>query len=143
MTTPAAANTRSLSPAPNAVLMRAAAYLARHGWTDRPLYDEHHGCTLGCYCHITGCYPASMLGATRAAFYGRAKWYLTGDVIDAYTDAVEWLNTHLLAHGAAGSHAPALVWQAMPGRTPEQVITALRAAATAYTLAHRTGRAAA
>ena len=140
MTAPAA---RTANPAPNAVLMRAAAYIHRHGWTTRPLYDEHNGCQLSCRCHYTHRYPASMLGAIRAAFYGRAKWYLTPDVIGAYTDAVEWLNTYLLAHGHAGQHAPVLIWQSAPDRTGEQVLAALRAAATAYTLAHPTRRAAA
>jgi hypothetical protein len=140
MTAPAV---RPLSVTPDAVLMRAAAYLHRHGWTNRPLYDEHNGCPLRCPCHYTHRYPASMLGAIRAAFYGRVKWHLTADVIPAYTDAVEWLNSYLLAHGHAGQHAPALVWQAAPGRTPEQVMAALRAAATAYTHAHPTRRAAA
>jgi energy-converting hydrogenase Eha subunit A len=119
----------------DAVLDRAADYLQRHGWTPDRLYDDHSGCTLRCSCHRTGSYPASIIGAIRAAVFGRPRWYL--DTADpaarhAYTAAVEWLNTYLIAIGHTGLHAPVFDWQTAPGRTCADVLGALRAAATAY-----------
>jgi hypothetical protein len=128
----------------DAVLDRAADYLQHNGWIRAGLYDPHDGCTRNCRCHRTGTYPASIIGATRVAVFGQPRWYL--DTADpaarhAYTAAVEWLNTYLIAIGHAGLHAPVFDWQTTPGRTPGDVITALRAAATAYR--HHTQRRAA
>src|SRR4051794_26397148 len=89
------------------VLDRAADYLARNGWTPVGLYDVHNGCTRPCICHVTGTYPASMVGAVRVAAFGAARWYLDtagDDSRHEYTAAVEWLNTYLLAYGHAGQH---------------------------------------
>lgn len=127
------------------VLDRAARYLARYGWTSAGLYDAHNGCTRKCSCHRTGLYPASMLGAIRVAIFGQARWYVdTASDTDrhAYTAAVEWLNTYLIAIGHAGQHAPVFDWQSAPGRTVADVCDALHAAATAYRH-HRTRRTAA
>ncbi len=126
------------------VLRRAARYLDRHGWTPTGLYDVHSGCLLKCRCHFTGTYPASILGGIRVGVFGQPRWYLTATdepARHAYTTAVEWLNTYLIAIGHAGRHASVFDWQTAPGRTPTQVSDALRAAATAYR--HHTPRRAA
>ncbi|MDZ5447163.1 hypothetical protein U2F26_31375 [Micromonospora sp. 4G57] len=119
----------------HAVLDRAALYLGRYGWTPAGLYDTHDGCTAKCACHRTGTYPASVLGAIRAAVFGGPRWYLTG-VTDAdrhtYSAAVEWFNTYLIAVGHAGLHAPVFAWETLPGRTAAEVTEALCAAAIAY-----------
>ena len=126
------------------ILDRAANYLARHGWIPTGLYDIHDRCTRKCLCHITGTYPASILGAIRYAVFAAPRWYLdtsTPDDRHAYTAAVEWLNTYLIAIGHAGQHASVFDWQTRPGRTRTDVCDALHAAATAYRH-HRTRRAA-
>jgi energy-converting hydrogenase Eha subunit A len=126
------------------VLDRAADYIDRYGWISTGLYDAHSGCTLRCPCHRTGTYPASIIGAIRVAIFGTPRWYLdttTQDARHAYTAAVEWLNTYLLAIGHAGLHAPIFDWQTIPGRTCGDVCGALRAAATAHR--HHTQRRAA
>ena len=119
----------------HAILDRAALYLGRHGWTPASLYDAHDGCTAKCACHHTGTYRASILGAIRAAVFGQPRWYLTS-IADAdrhaYSAAVEWFNTYLIAVGHAGLHAPVFAWETTPGRTPGDVIEALCAAAIAY-----------
>ncbi|RZT82063.1 hypothetical protein EV382_5363 [Micromonospora violae] len=119
----------------HAVLDRAALYLGRYGWTPTNLYDTHDACPAKCACHRTGTYPASILGAIRAAVFGRPRWYLTG-ITDAdqhaYSAAVEWFNTYLIAVGHAGLHAPVFDWETLPGRKPADVIEALCAAAIAY-----------
>ncbi|WP_422750746.1 DUF6197 family protein [Micromonospora sp. WMMD1219] len=119
----------------HAVLDRAALYLDRHGWTSTGLYDAHDGCRAKCACHRTGLYPASILGAIRAAVFGQPRWYLTG-ITDAeqhaYSAAVEWFNTYLIAVGHDGQHAPVFAWETTPGRTPAHVTQALCAAAIAY-----------
>ncbi|MEU5826572.1 DUF6197 family protein [Micromonospora tulbaghiae] len=119
----------------HAVLDHAALYLGRYGWTPNSLYDIHDGCTAKCACHRTGTYPASILGAIRAAVFGQPRWYLTG-VTDAdrhtYSAAVEWFNTYLIAVGHAGLHAPVFAWETLPGRTAGDVTEALCAAAIAY-----------
>ena len=125
-------------------LRQAARYLDQHGWTPTVLYDVHSGCPLKCRCHYTGTYPASILGAIRVGVFGQPRWYLdtaTDTARHAYTTAVEWLNTYLIAIGHAGKHASVFDWQSAPGRTPTQVSDALRAAATAYR--HHTPRRAA
>ncbi|WP_327652730.1 hypothetical protein [Micromonospora aurantiaca] len=128
----------------HAILDRAALYLGQHGWTPTGLYDAHDGCTAKCACHRTGLYPASILGAIRAAVFGRPRWYLTG-ITDAeqrtYSAAVEWFNTYLIAIGHDGQHAPVFAWETTPGRTPAHVTQALCAAAIAYRT-HTTWRAA-
>ncbi|MFF0471487.1 hypothetical protein ACFYPX_29125 [Micromonospora zamorensis] len=130
-------NTIAALPTGNvhAVLDRAALYLGRYGWTPTGLYDAHDACPAKCACHRTGTYPASILGAIRAAVFGRPRWYLTG-ITDAdqhtYSAAVEWFNTYLTAVGHAGLHAPVFDWETLPDRTPADVIEALRAAANAY-----------
>ncbi|MFF0371570.1 hypothetical protein [Micromonospora sp. NPDC005087] len=115
----------------HAILDRAALYLGRYGWTSTGLYDAHDACPAKCACHRTGTYPASILGAIRAAVFGRPRWYLTG-ITDAdqrtYSAAVEWFNTYLIAV----VHAPVFAWETLPGRTPADVIEALCAAAIAY-----------
>jgi hypothetical protein len=119
----------------DAVLDRAADYLVRYGWIPYGLYDPHDGCTLRCSCHRTGSYPASIIGAIRAVIFGRPRWYLDTadeDARHAYTTAVEWLNTYLIAIGHAGRHAPVFDWQTTPGRTCADVLDALHAAASAY-----------
>jgi hypothetical protein len=129
----------------DAVLDRAARYLARHGWTPTGLYDPHTGCTRKCPCHRTGTYPASILGAIRYAVAGAPRWYLdTADpgTLHSYTAAVEWCNTYLIAVGHAGLHAPLFDWQTAPGRTLTDVCDALHTAATAYRR-HRSRRTAA
>lgn len=119
----------------HAILDRAALYLGQHGWTSTGLYDAHDGCTAKCACHRTGLYPASILGAIRAAVFGRPRWYLTG-ITDAeqhaYSAAVEWFNTYLIAVGHDGQHAPVFAWETAPGRAPAHVTQALCAAAIAY-----------
>ncbi|MET8310055.1 hypothetical protein [Micromonospora sp. NPDC005173] len=119
----------------HAVLDRAAVYLGRYGWTPTGLYDTHDACPAKCACHRTGTYPASILGAIRAAVFGHPRWYLTG-ITEAdqrtYSAAVEWFNTYLIAIGYAGLHAPVFDWETLPGRTPADVIEALCAAAIAY-----------
>ncbi|NYH40308.1 hypothetical protein HNR22_000035 [Micromonospora jinlongensis] len=119
----------------HAVLDRAALYLGRYGWTPAGLYDAHDACPANCGCHRTGIYPASILGAIRAAVFGRPRWYLTG-ITDAdqrsYSAAVEWFNTYLIAVGHAGLHAPVFDWETLPGRRPADVIEALCTAAIAY-----------
>ncbi len=117
------------------ILADAARYLARHGWISTGLYNAHSGCTRKCRCHVTGTYPASIIGAIRYAVYGLPRWYLdlTSDSdLHAYTAAVEWLNTYLIAVGHAGQHSPLFAWQTSPGRTTADVLGALRDAATAY-----------
>src|SRR5581483_10053859 len=116
-----------------AALIAAAFYIERFGWTNRHLYyDDHDGCTRACECHRTGRYPASILGAVRAALVGQAKWFMdtapagTGQ---AYAACLDHLNRHLTEVGAAGLRAPAMVWQDQPGRTATQVAAALRTAA--------------
>ncbi|MET7468409.1 hypothetical protein ABZS35_06655 [Micromonospora sp. NPDC005599] len=119
----------------HAVLDRAALYLGQHGWTSTGLYDSHDGCTAKCACHRTGLYPASILGAIRAAVFGGPRWYLTGITdadLHAYSAAVEWFNTYLIAVGHDGQHAPVFAWETAPGRTPAHVTQALCAAAIAY-----------
>jgi hypothetical protein len=128
----------------DAVLDRAADYLVQYGWISTGLYDAHDGCTLRCSCHRTGTYPASIIGAIRAVVFGTTRWYLdttTEDARHAYTAAVEWLNTYLIAIGHAGLHAPVFDWQTAPDRTTTDVLGALRAAASAYR--HHTQRRAA
>jgi hypothetical protein len=128
----------------DAVLNRAADYLTRHGWTSAGLYDAHDGCSRKCPAHRTGTYPASIVGAIRAAVFGQPRWYLDtadGQALHDYTAAVEWLNTYLIAIGHAGLRAPVFDWQTAPRRTTDQVTGALRAAATAYR--HHTRRTAA
>ncbi|MFI7155859.1 DUF6197 family protein [Micromonospora chalcea] len=119
----------------HAILDRAALYLGQHGWTPTGLYDAHDGCPAKCACHRTGLYPASILGAIRAAVFGRPRWYLTG-ITDAeqrtYSAAVEWFNTYLIAVGHAGQHASVFAWETAPGRTPAHITQALCAAAIAY-----------
>lgn len=120
-----------------AILTKAADYLADHGWTPTGFYDNHTGCTRRCACHRTGTYPASALGAIRYAVFGAPRWYLDtsdGDTLHTYTAAVEWLNTYLLAVGAAHMHASVFDWETAPGRNGLHVISALRHAATAYRL---------
>jgi energy-converting hydrogenase Eha subunit A len=119
----------------DAVLDRAADYLQQHGWIPAGLYDPHDGCIRNCSCHRTGAYPASIIGAIRAVIFGPPRWYL--DTADpaarhAYTAAVEWLNTYLIAIGHAGLHAPVFDWQTTPGRTCADVLGALHDAASAY-----------
>ncbi len=117
------------------VLDRAADYLTRHGWNPGSLYDTHDRCTSGCACHRTGTYPASMVGAIRAAVFGAPRWFLdTADpaALGEYTAAVEWLNTYLIAHGHARLHAPVFAWETTPGRTRIHAIAALQYAASAY-----------
>ena len=117
------------------VLDHAADYLQRYGWTPCGLYDSHDGCTLKCSCHYTGTYPASLIGALRFAVLGRPRWDLdtaTDDTRHAYTAAVEWLNTYLIAIGHSCLHAPIFDWQAAPGLCAADAISALRAAAAAY-----------
>ena len=125
-------------------LRQAARYLDQHGWTPTVLYDVHSGCPLKCRCHYTGTYPASILGAIRVGVFGQPRWYLdtaTDTDRHAYTTAVDWLNTYLIAIGHAGQHASVFDWQTRPGRTRTDVCDALHAAATAYRH-HRTRRAA-
>jgi hypothetical protein len=122
------------------VLDRAAAYLTRHGWNPNSLYDAHNGCTAKCACHRTGTYPASLVGAIRAAVFGQPRWFLdtaNATALHDYTAAVEWLNTYLIAIGHAGQHAPVFAWETRPGRTRSHAIAALRDAADAYRQ-HRT-----
>src|SRR5690349_18529531 len=106
------------------VLDHAADYLIRHGWISTGLYDNHRHCPLKCRVHRTGGYPASILGALRCAVFGAPRWYLdTATEADrhAYTAAVEWLNTYLIAIGHAGQHASVFDWQTAPGRTVNDV----------------------
>ncbi len=117
------------------VLDRAADYLTRHGWNLGSLYDAHDRCTAKCACHRTSAYPASMVGAIRAAVFGTPRWFLdTADpmALHDYTAAVEWLNTYLIAHGHAGHRAPVFAWETAPGRTRIHAIAALQYAASAY-----------
>jgi hypothetical protein len=117
------------------VLDRAADYLTRHGWTPAGFYDPHRNCPLKCRACRTGGYPASILGAIRVAVFGQPRFYrdtATDADRHAYTAAVEWLNTYLIAVGHAGQHASVFDWQTTPSRTAAQVCDALHAAATAY-----------
>jgi len=117
-----------------AALNAAARYVQRYGWTsEHYLYDTHDDCARRCECHRSGYYPASILGAVRAALIGRAKWFVDTTMPgtqEAYVACLDHLNHHLTTLGAAGLRAPALVWQAAPSRTARQVAGALRAAAS-------------
>jgi hypothetical protein len=117
-----------------AALVAAAFYIERYGWTGQhPLYDDHDRCTRNCECHRTGRYPASILGAVRAALVGQAKWYMESTrpgTVEAYTACLDHLDHHLTEFGSAGLHAAAMAWQDAPGRTAAQVAAALRAAAS-------------
>lgn len=115
-----------------ATLTTAARYIEQFGWHSGYLYDNHTGCAR-CACHRTGYYPASIIGAIRAALTGRPKWFMDTTppgTTEAYAACLDHLNHHLTAYGAAGTRAPALIWQSTPVRTPAQVIAALRAAAS-------------
>jgi hypothetical protein len=127
------------------VLNQAADYLTRYGWTPTGLYDAHNGCTekapcrvtgdVKCWPRLTGRYPASIIGAIRAAVFGAPRWYLdtaTDNDRHAYTAAVEWLNTYLLAIGHSRLHATVFDWQTAPGRTFSDVCGALHQAADAH-----------
>ncbi|MFB6396713.1 hypothetical protein [Polymorphospora lycopeni] len=112
----------------------AAAYIGRHGWTrDHRLYDSHDNCQRDCPVHRTGMFPASILGAVRAALVGRPKWYLTSTppgTPEAYAATLDHLNYHLSSYGAAGMRAPVIPWSNAPRRTLAEVVAALRAAAS-------------
>lgn len=119
------------------LLDQAATYLGDNGWTPSGYYDTHDGCTRKCWVHRTHLYPASSLGAIRAALVGRAAFYLdhlTPDALHLYTTAVEWFNSYLLTVGAARRHASLFDWETCPNRNGLQVIAALHAAATAHRL---------
>lgn len=119
------------------LLDQAAAYLVQHGWTPAGLYGTHPGCTANCWVHRTHCYPASALGAIRAALFGRAVVYLdhtSDEVLHAYTATVEWFNSYLLTVGHARRHACLFDWDTAPNRNQVHVIGALQSAATAYRL---------
>ena len=114
----------------------AADYITAYGWHRGYLYDEHRGCARRCRVHGTGLYKASIIGAIRAALLGRPKWDLhtvppdVRDAVDvAYAATTGHLNEHLIRWGARGLRAPALMWQAAPGRTAPDVVAALRDAA--------------
>jgi hypothetical protein len=114
-------------------LRSAAGYIARHGWYPGYLYDAHDRCMRRCAVHRTGLYPASVLGAIRAVLCGGPRWYLDTcppEVTAAYAAAVDHLTDHLTSYGAAGMRETPLMWSAVPGRTPAQVVAALRAAAS-------------
>ncbi|WP_436523171.1 DUF6197 family protein [Actinoplanes sp. HUAS TT8] len=117
-------------------LHAAGEYITAHGWHRGYLYDEHRTCSRGCVVHRTGLYRASIVGAIRAALIGRPKWDLgtvpkqvRAEIAAAYEATTGHLNEHLINVGARGLQAPALMWQAEPGRTAIDVIAALRAAA--------------
>ncbi|MEV7229699.1 hypothetical protein AB0M79_22130 [Polymorphospora sp. NPDC051019] len=124
-------------------LTHAAAYIERHGWTrDHRLYDAHDNCQRNCPVHRSGMYPASIIGAIRAALVGRPKWFMTSTppgMTEAYAATLDHLNHHLTSYGAARMRAPVIPWSHAPGRTPAQVTTALRAAATTAPRAPFTG----
>ncbi len=116
-----------------ATLTAAADYIERCGWHRGYLYDDHNRCTRNCLAHRTGRYPASILGVVRAALVGQAKWFMEttpAGTNEAYAATVDHLNRHLIDRGAFGLRAPALMWQAAPGRTAAQVAAALRVAAS-------------
>ncbi|MEV0392312.1 DUF6197 family protein [Polymorphospora rubra] len=114
-------------------LRLAAVYIGRYGWFRGYLYDSHDGCQRNCHVHRTGMFPASMLGAIRAALVGRPKWYLntTPDgTAEAYAATLDHLNRHLTNYGSAGLRAPVIPWSNARGRTAAHVVAALRAAAS-------------
>ena len=117
-------------------LHAAGEYISAHGWHSGYLYDDHRTCTRGCTVHRTGLYRASIVGADRAVLVGRPKWDLytvppavRADITAAYEATTSHLNEHLIRRGSRGLCAPALMWQAAPGRTAVDVLAALRAAA--------------
>ena len=119
-----------------ATLHAAGEYITAHGWHRGYLYDDHRTCPRRCAVHRTGLYRASIVGAVRAALVGRPTWDLgtvpkqvRAEVTAAYDATTGHLNTHLIRTGARGLRAPALMWQAAPGRTAVDVIAALQAAA--------------
>jgi hypothetical protein len=119
------------------LLDQAATYLVQYGWTPSALYDTHNGCTADCWVHRTHRYPASSLGAIRAALFGRAAFYLdhtSDEALHLYTAAVEWFNSYLLTVGHARRHASLFDWETAPDRTRVHVIGALQYAASAYRL---------
>ncbi|GAB3073972.1 DUF6197 family protein [Micromonospora schwarzwaldensis] len=115
------------------ILCAAAGYLRRHGWHPGPgLYDPHDGCTYSrCRVVRSGMYPASIYGAIRAALLGRPRWYAITDPTTAekYAAAVDHLTRHLRTRTIVDLHAAILPWERAPGRTRQQVMTVLLAAA--------------
>jgi hypothetical protein len=125
------------------ILFRAADYIIDYGWTPPGLHDSPSGCVDIHACYRTGTNPPSILGAIRRAVLDFVRWYraaIDGDVLHAYTedilhdytDAVEWLNSYLLAYGPARMHASVFDWEIAKGRNGLHVITALHQAASAY-----------
>jgi hypothetical protein len=127
------------------ILTAAARYLAEYGWTPTGVYDPHNGCTGqssctitgadNCWPRLTGKYPASIIGAIRYVVHGAPRWYLDttdGEALHAYTAALEWFNSYLLAVGRARMHASVFDWETAPGRNGLQVISALHHAAAAH-----------
>jgi hypothetical protein len=117
-------------------LRRAAGHLARHGWTrDHLLYDAHDRCQRRCQCHHTGRYPASVLGAIRIAVCGGPRWFLhpattPPGLVGAYAAVVDALADHLEGFGDAGLRGSIWLWQQHPGRSLQEVVAALHAAAS-------------
>jgi hypothetical protein len=126
---------------PADTLRAAALYLEHHGWTQHTLYNLEKLITFP---------PACAIGAITIAAYGRPTDE-PGNTADPsfrdYMRAFDALEDHLDAEGLTDPQPdddPSLpwgapVWNDTPGRTADEVIAALRAAADAWERPHSGG----
>ena len=121
------------------VLRRAADHLTKHGWVQHHYYGTNHphpaACAVGALAIAAYGYPHA--DPFSAAFDDDdptqlACWHL---FVDAEFALAAYLGLHTIADGPALFDESIHGWNDHPGRTADQVITALHAAADR----HQTG----
>ena len=120
----------AVAPTPADLLRGAALYLRRHGWIQDDYYRPASG--------RAAAPPACAVGAIAMAAYGQpvdAPSLHTEPEVKDFHRAVDALDGYLQDTYAADLYT----WNDTPGRTADQVITALQAAAGRRDRAHTAG----
>ena len=120
----------AVAPSPADLLRGAALYLRRHGWIQDDYYRPASA--------HTATPPACAVGAIAMAAYGHpvdAPSLHTEPEVKDFHRAVDALDGYLQDTHAADLYT----WNDTPGRTADQVITALQAAAGWWDRTHTAG----